>query len=207
MSFLQKMVHETCKGRVSLLILKHLFNNQEFCGSGMDLLAVLSGLHQLQSRSNGQNPFFGYLSWRPEVKLNVSSHSAELSEEFKAIRWRKSIVNHPDSCKCFGFAITHLTPALCVLLNTSLYKPRSRTEGCYTASSSISDLFPGSEILFSYILLCQYNCDGMPLQVSCKGEKKSTSVQSSRETRKRKQVRCVRYCLINTCVSTAVKWM
>lgn len=201
------MAHETCTGRVSLLILKHLFNNQEFCDSGMDLPAVLSAFGQQQRRSNGQTPSFGSLSWRPKVKLNVSSRSAELSEDFKGIRWRKSVVNHPDGCKCFGFAITHLTPALCALLNTSLYKPRSRTEGCYMASLSISDLFPASEILFSYILLCQYNCDGMPLQVSCKGEKKSTSVQSSREMRKRKQARCGRYCLINTCVSTAVKWM
>jgi len=57
-------------------------------------------------------------------------------------------VNHPYVCKCFDFAITHPTPVLYALLNISIYKPRSWTDGCYNASPNISDLFPVSEILF-----------------------------------------------------------
>lgn len=58
-----------------------------------------------------------------------------------------SAVNHLY-VNAFDFAITHVTPVLCALLNTSIYKPRSWTDGCYNASPNISDLFPVAEILF-----------------------------------------------------------
>lgn len=136
--------HETCRGRVP----KHLFKSQEFCDAGMELFTALSRFHQLQTRSEGWGPHPRELSWRCKVKINISACS-------RAFRWvqmqqvRNSLYSIILRCvNAFGFAITHLTPVLCALPNTSIYKQRSRTDGCYTASPNISDLFPVPQILF-----------------------------------------------------------
>lgn len=123
---------------------------------------------QLQRRSEGRGPCSRDLSWRCKVKINISAHG----RAFRRVQMqqvRNSLYSIILRCvNAFGFAITHLTPVLCALPTTSIYKQRSWTDGCYTASSNISDLFPVPWILFEYILLCQYNGDGMPLQVKSK---------------------------------------
>lgn len=136
--------HKTCQGRV----LKHLFNSQEFCGAGMDLSTALSRFHPLQRRSEGWGPRCRGLSWRCKVKINVSAPGRAF-RRVQMQQMRNSLYSIILRCvNAFGFAITHLTPVLCALPNTSIYKQRSWTDGCYTASPNISDLFPVPRILF-----------------------------------------------------------